>query len=175
MNRDPRLDLALRRDRGRRLVSEWLICFRAAAQFQPSSEDFVDLEDTERLKNRFVEILRSGTSIKKCSLPAHLNETMFEQLKLRSAVGPARVILFSDVDHYIGAVHVPSDVVLSHAREIWELVGEDLSMCSDDLSHGLCLELNYYDQAGRYLADGVYQVTAWGAFSILPDMGSPQP
>jgi len=170
MTRDPRLDLALRRDRGRRLVSEWLARFRTAAELPPSFENFVGLEETERLKQRFVERLRSGVSINKYSLPAHLHEPMFAQLKLRSAVGPARVILFSNVDQYIGAVYVPSDVVLSHAKEMWDLVGEDLSMCSDDLSDGLCLELNYYDDAGRYVADGVYQVAGWGAFSTLPEM-----
>jgi hypothetical protein len=167
MNRDPELDLALRRNRGRRLVSEWLARFRTAAEYEPAIGDFLGLEDTMRLKQRFVEILRSRISVKRCSVPAFSHETMFGQLKSWNPGGPPRVVLFSSLDQYIGGLQLPPDVVFARAKDIWGVVGEDLSMCSEDLSHGFCLELNYYDEADRYVADGVYQMIGWGVFSVL--------
>lgn len=167
MNRDPQLEMALRRNRGRRLISEWRTRFNAATDFESSAEDFLGLEDTADLKEKFIEVLRSDPSVEKSSIAAHAHEGMFERLKSTGVHEPSRVILFSNVDAYIGGLRVPPDVVLAHAKEVWELVGEDLSMCSEDLVHGFRLELNYYDEAARYVADGVYQMAGWGAFSRL--------
>ena len=130
----------------------------------------MDLDETMRLKHAYTEILRRNEGLVTCSVAAFAHERMFELLRSRHTVCPARVALFSSVDQYIGALFVQPMTVFVHAKKIWEVVDEDLSMCSVDVADGFCLELNYYDEGNRYVADGVYQMTGWGAFSDVPEM-----
>jgi hypothetical protein len=77
-------------------------------------------------------------------------------------LGTMKTILFSRNDQLLGAVNVPAAMVLTNVDEVWKLVGEDLSLTTEDLGHGFCLELNYYDGKGNYVKEGTYFLTAWG-------------
>jgi hypothetical protein len=72
-----------------------------------------------------------------------------------------KMILFSDVDIYIGAVTIDGKVVLEHPFEIWDVVGNDLMLSSPSIGDGLCLEFNIY---GRNKTE--YELSLWGRFSL---------
>ena len=78
------------------------------------------------------------------------------------------MVLFSDVDEYIGAARVRTDAVLEHPMRIWEFVGNDLALATADLSSGLCVEINSYTSEGDYRRDGIYCFTGWGFFAVTP-------
>jgi hypothetical protein len=54
------------------------------------------------------------------------------------------------------------DAVLKNAEAVWRVVDEDLSITTPEGSDGLCLERNFYKDDGKYVADGIYELSAWG-------------
>lgn len=85
-------------------------------------------------------------------------------LNVAVGVSTMSAILFSSVDPYIGAVRVPADRVLRNAMSVWDVVKEDLSLTTEDVQHGLCLEENFSTPSGEHVSEGFYELTTWGLF-----------
>lgn len=160
------MELRLRKNRGHGLATEWSRSLSAACDVAISANSFLSIERTEELKRAFfTKVKMEGQAIKawwekqeKEILSAHL-------LDMCVHVRTLPVILFSSVDQFVGAVRVPADCVLRNAMAVWEVIKEDLSLATEDLQHGLCLEENFYNLSGEYVREGLYELTAWGVFA----------
>jgi hypothetical protein len=163
-----RISLARRESRGRALLSDWLERFNSVTGTPLSPGALLSLDATEQLKRAFVNHLRSGEFHYREWPTAQKDDLLGFLRGLSRHVGSLDVVLFSDVDEYIGAARVRTDAVLEHPMRLWEFVGNDLALATPDLSSGLCVEMNYYTSEGEYNRDGIYSVTGWGAFGVTP-------
>jgi hypothetical protein len=171
MGRDRRRDLeiGLRKNLGKRLARDWLASLSEACGTVIADTSFLSLEKTEKLKTAF--FARVKTESKDVSLCWRREDEDTPASHLRDLCADVRglpVILFSSVDHLVGAARVPADLILRNAMSVWKVVEEDLSLTTEDLQHGLCLEANFYTPSGEYVRTGVYELTAWGAFRTPP-------
>jgi hypothetical protein len=165
-DRSTRLALAIRRNRGKALLPDWLERFNSLTGARADSDILLSLEATEQLRVEFVNRMQSGAICYR-EWPVHRKDNLTGFLRALSRnVGSLEVVLFSDVDEYIGAASVRSDAVLENATDIWEFVGNDLAFATLDLSSGLCVEMNYYTSEGAYRRDGVFSFTGWGVFAV---------
>jgi hypothetical protein len=142
---------------------------------------FMSREDTTRLRDRFLSKVRDKVCLRDCFFSKvrdensgtitllwygdALNEVMSYLIGLAPHIGDISVVLFSNVDKYIGAVSLPVQRVLRNAKAVWEFVDEDLCVTTADGRNGLCVEFNFYTPEGRYVSEGVYEITAWGTFA----------
>jgi hypothetical protein len=159
------LEFRLRKDRGHRLITEWSRSLSEACKVEISENSFLSLEKTEEVKRAFFIKVKEEQAIK-AWWEKHEKETLlFHLLDICADVRTLIVILFSSVDQFIGAVRVPADSILENAMAVWEVVKEDLSLATEDLQHGLCLEENPYTPSGKYVREGMYELTIWGLFA----------
>lgn len=160
------LELALRENRGRRLIADWSARLSGACGHEISASSFLSIEKTEELKVAFFTKLRDGTEALKVNwIKQEQTELLTHLLDVSVAVGALQVVLLSSVDRFIGGVYLPANCVLRNVMATWKVVEEDLSMATEDLQHGFCLEENFYTPAGHYVAEGIYDISAWGAFA----------
>jgi hypothetical protein len=163
LSRAERLDTLIRQNRGTQILPLWIATLEHACGVAPKNDDFVGLTETLNLRKRFFERVKSGVE----GSHFYLRVGSFDELKQRlkslgHRLGPRPLILFSSVDRLIGAVRIPAISALENAEAVWEVVGEDLSLTSADLVDGLCVEKNYYGGNGRYVKEGIFEITAWG-------------
>ncbi len=153
---------ALRGNRGKVLLPGWLDEFRAVAGVRLSPGALLTLGATDQLKETLVERLQSPDARYR-EWPVEQSEQVVAHLHaLGRSVGSTEVVLFSKVDEYIGAARVGADAVLRDPMRMWEFVGTDLTLVTEDLAGGLCLERNQYTREGDYIKAGVYALTTWG-------------
>lgn len=165
-NQHQALDLALWRNRGAQVLSEWVTTLRDACGFEASSANLLSLKETEDLKKAFFEKLKDGAAVVRRYWPQNaFDEVVAYLCDLEAHISTMTVVLFSSMDQYIGAVKLSAEIVLIHAEAIWKVVNENLCVTTLDLQHGLCLEFNFYTEEGEYVKEGVYELITWGAFS----------
>lgn len=134
-------------------------------------EHFLPLGDTDDLKNRFADRLKEGPGLVRRNLPkASLRRLAEALLELSRSMESTPLVVFNSIDEYIGAVQLPANVVLQNFLAVWDVVGEDFSVATRELQSGLCVEINFYDTDGRYVKDGICELTAWGIFARLADV-----
>jgi hypothetical protein len=159
------IEMSLRKNHGRRLIADWSRSLSAASGIEIRSDSLLSIEQTQVLKRAFFIKVKSESQRRRLTwerpawehLLAHLLDVCIN-------VRTMPIVLFSSIDQFIGAIRLPADCVLRNVLAIWEVVGEDLSLTTDDLQHGLCLEENFYTPSGDYMKEGVYELIAWGRF-----------
>lgn len=165
MATNPQLALALRKNRGKQIRPDWIVRLKQACGYEVPSESFLSLETTETLKSDFLaQVRRHQASGRQYWLGGACDRFANCLNKLGLELGSKRLVLFSSVDEYLGAVELPAAVITSGFRAIWDVVEEDFCVTTADLKDGLCVELNFYDADGKYVQEGVWEVTCWGAF-----------
>jgi hypothetical protein len=160
------MELALKKNRGQRIVADWTRRLSLACGVEISAASFLSVEKTQELKSAFFDKVKNDRKAIKAfwerqdkdDLVAHLFDVCIDVRSLP-------VILFSSVDEFIGAVRVPAECILRNAMSVWRVVEEDLSLATDDLQSGLCLEENFYAPTGEYVKTGGFEIAAWGAFA----------
>ena len=153
---------ALRRNRGKALLTGWHDEFRAVTGFKLSAAALLTLEATDQLKEALVARLQSPDASYR-EWPAEQSEQVVAHLHvLARHAGSSQVVLFSKVDEYIGAARVGADAILREPMRLWEFVGNDLTLVTEDLASGLSVERNQYTRGGDYVKAGVYALTTWG-------------
>jgi len=129
----------------------------------------LSIERTEELKNAFTKRMQSEEVSHREWYARQRNEMVHHVRVLTLEAGALEVILFSNIDEYIGAARTRADLMLANPLRTWEFVGNDLMIATENLGSGLCLELNNYTRGGDYVKDGVYELTTWGAFASTAD------
>ena len=157
---------AVERNRARKLIGPWTKALSDACNADVRSSAFLSIEETGRLRNAFFEMVKNSSEPMKRNWPRYdIGDLIAHTSKLREIAGQLTVVVFSDVDRLIGAVRLRAAAVLSHLFAVWNVVHEDLAITTADLNNGLCLELNFYTLSGQYVKEGVFEMTAWGAFA----------
>jgi len=161
-------ELALRRNRARTLIPNWIERLRHATGFEVNAANFLPPNRTLRLKEAFVKRLKEDAQISRRNFPIgsepHIRDLLMDaSIDLRTDP----LILFSTVDQDIGAVQLPAASLLANFLEVWKIVRGDFSATTPDGKDGLCVEVNHYDLSGRHVPEGVYEVLGWGAFGQI--------
>jgi hypothetical protein len=166
MPKNRKLELALRKNRGSNILYEWTQRLVQACQREVLPEQFLPLEETERLRSVYSQKVASGEDIVRRNFPKGqlgMIERLFRTFSER--LDPEQiVVLFSSVDYYVGAVQLPAEPILRNLLSVWGVVEEDLRLATLDMKNGLCLEVNFNDMEGKYVKDGVYEISVWGVF-----------
>lgn len=161
----PSLELALRKERGKRIFHEWTNSLAEACGTKVSSANFLSIEHTDELKREFFRRLKAKQGVSRHNWPKHsLPELSAQLTDLCIDLRLTPVVLFSDVDEYLGAVELPATSVLLNIARVWKVVHDDFRVATPDITSGLCLEANFYDLRGKYLEAGVLEVVSWGVF-----------
>ena len=163
MGETQRLDLAIRRNRGSRIRQEWISRLRKASSCDLANHGFLELEKTVQLRAAFFARLGEIAPTKrlrweKNALPRV--EHLLAQVGRKA--GELTLILFSSVDAFVGAAHLPAAAVLSNFLAVWNVVQEDFCVCTADIETGLCVEFDFYNDNGDYIPNGLYTLSAWG-------------
>jgi len=162
---EKKMELVLKKNRGHRIVATWSRRLSDACEVEISTASFLSIEKTEELKRAFFTKVKNEEETFKTYWKKQDRDGLIAQLLDKCIdVRFLPVILFSSVDQFVGAVRVPADCILRNAMSVWIVTGEDLSMATEDLQHGLCLEENYYTPTGEYVPEGAYELTTWGMF-----------
>jgi len=164
-NKEDRLRLLQRRQKGRRILPEWLRRVGDAIGVAVDKSDVFDLDKTDQLRSLLSDRVRRGGDRKRFFSIAALDDVFVELESLGRETARSPVVLLHSSESCIGGLRVSADTALSHARGLWRVVGEDLQFITEDATSGLCLERNYYGAAGEYVSDGVLELTTWGRFN----------
>lgn len=160
------IDILKRKNKGNLIRPQWIESLENTCGFHPAVDDFLSLKETERLKEAFYDKIKNGTSIFRENCAKDDFDKIIHLLHDKCIdIYALPVILFSDIDQYIGAVQLPCKYVLTNIENIWKLVKEDIAITTLDVKNGLCLELNFYSINGDYVKEGIYELTTWGFFS----------
>ena len=143
-----RLREGLRRKKGERLRPRWIAAIREACGVDVGDEDFLPLEETERVTQIWVShlvYLRDELRQALFWLPddVHSLDTILHDLG--RTLGPRPIILFTIDDFYTGAIRLPADRVFTNSARMRALRGGHLDLIAEDLQHGLGITLTYHD------------------------------
>lgn len=168
--RQPRLQDAIARNRGKQLLPLWIREFRRITGHSIEATDFVGVAETNRLRDSFYERVKAETGCCIREWPAREYIDVLGLLTAMSESTSVEVVLFSGADAFIGGLRVQSALVLAHAHDLRSLVEQDPSIASEDMGNGLCLEFNYHSDSGEYSREGFYRVLSWGVFCDTPGL-----
>lgn len=164
---DPKVTSRLDAHRALRDRASWIKRLSEACATTIAHKAFVDPHQTADLKRRFFERVGQSASAERLFLPVNEMDRAVTCLDgLGRRLSGDRVLLFHSMDAYLGAVALPAAAVLRNAVKVWDVVGEDLCIATEDISSGLCLEKNWYDDHGEHSADGVLELTTWGKLAV---------
>lgn len=167
MKKKLHLDLVLRNNRGIRIRAQWMAKLTETTGIKISLKDFLSIKDTEILKQLFFEKIKNDKHLLQKNFSTDsFNEILASFRDLSIDLHKLQVIVFSNVDQYIGAVYLSAGQVFLNLGTIWDAVGEDLCITTQDLKNGLCLEFNFYTDTGEYKKEGIYKYSAWGQFVV---------
>lgn len=164
--RDRDLHNSLAAYKASKVRSDWLCALSTACGNDIGENAFLDVSKTRALKIEFFAMVKGRRdAVHLCWVREGIDGMRRDLDRLRGFSGDSPVILFNSNDSYYGAVWVRLAWIVRDPLSVWEVTGEDLSFTVEDLSSGFCLERNYYDLEGKYVAEGVYELTAWGSFA----------
>jgi len=167
-HRQAALDAALRKNRLRLLLPE-LVADLQGAGIVVSPSDFLSIEETDELKQRFYSRYQQLDRVSRDVWLAHAFPRIIQLLqRLAGRVGSLPVALFRRKNGLLTAVMAPADATLTRFPAFVHLGEEDLALTTTDLEHGLSLELDWYDDAGEYVQGGVYELRRWGVLAECP-------
>ena len=162
------LDKALRKNRGLQIRSKWITKLLEVAGIKLTDKDFLTIEETEILKQSFFDQVKNVKDVIHQNFPIHsLKDFLSKAQDLAINFHNRPVIVFNDVDKYIGAVRLSGEQIFPNLENIWDVTGEDLCITTPDIKDGLCLEFNLYSNAGEYVKEGVFEFFVWGEFKKI--------
>jgi hypothetical protein len=155
------LDRRLRENKGRHLRKELAEGLGRVLRMSRKEVDFLDLDATAALRERFFEHVKHARAEERRQWPGSSAEPFLLLRKMALAGAGDNVYLLNRYDYFTGAARVPVAAVLAEAKEVWEVVGEDLCLAGRESSDGLCLAFDHYFDRDEY------ELTAWGSFAEL--------
>lgn len=161
-----RKDILQRKQKGKAILPEWKAALEGAVNQAVSPERFLDIEETEQLRDHFFNKVRHHSREHCFSAKAEFRRIVSEIRTSLTRHGARELVLFHRYDRFIGAVHLDAATIANALEDVWRVVEEDLCIAASDLSGGICLEENYYDECGVYISDGVLELTIWGEFAV---------
>jgi hypothetical protein len=161
-----RKEILQRKQKGKAILPNWKAAIEDACKQRIEMDDFLDLEETERLRTAFFYKVRDGDYEHRFVAKPAFGE-LAAALRTMAADNKRKIVLFHSMDKFIGALKISKRAALEHLEAVWSVVEEDFCVAASDLTSGLCLEENHYDQSGNFVSDGIFELTAWGEFAIM--------
>lgn len=159
-------DLALRRNRGKKICLSWLERLGKACAYNTLQEHLLPIEQTEILKRLFVQRTKDNADdIIHRNYAVNSRSLIDALINLSIDLSDVELVLFSSVDKFIGAIQIPARVVLANFPYVWKVVEEDFRLGTVDMRTGLCIESNFYDLTGNYCKEQIWELSAWGALA----------
>lgn len=156
--RDRDLQLRVRKGKGRLQQAEFLLKLSEALGMDVPKSAFLGLEETDALREKFFDRVKRAQEVWKSNFRPG-DESLWNRIAIiRDGIGARPVTLLHRKDDVLGGLRLPAASVLARAREVWSVVGGDLSLTSPDLGDGFCLEFNHYHDHDEY------ELTVWGGF-----------
>jgi hypothetical protein len=142
---------------------DWLAGLSAACGHPIEEQVFLDTCKTKEIRDAFFSMIRDRRDVVRLNWGWDEKDRVLKYIAtIPAAMWTKQVALFSSRDEYYGAVRIPASWILKNPFAVWKVTEEDLSIATEDLSSGFCLGRNYYDLEEQYVAEGVYELTAWG-------------
>ena len=163
---DNRTRLLQRIQRGRKVLPVWIAGLKGTCGVDVTEDDFLDIEETERLRSVFYNNVRAGGEMRRFVQKENFSQLLIEFKALARTTEAQILVVFHKADVFIGAVRLKGDAVFNDVESLWSVTEDDLSVATGDLSGGLCLEENFYDEAGNYFRNGIYELTTWGPLTL---------
>lgn len=169
-----RRELLQRESKGRNIRPDWIQKMNSACGVLLTEDKFLPLDVTAQLRERFFDKVRSNDLFHKWFSATQLDDLVGHLCQLQTLLkNPREVILFHSKDTFLGVVKIDIRVVLSNIKAVWEVVEDDFSLSTPDVTSGICVEHGFYNEHGNYVSDGAYELTTWGVFS-QPSCPSPK-
>jgi hypothetical protein len=163
---DKHLHSKLNAYQANKMRSDWMKSLAKACGQPIDDSAFLPLDQTKKLKDDFFAIVKEKRNDAKQWWKISEKQQMQSFFaNLAQIVGDHLVILFSFEDKNFGAVRIPASCIIRNPIQVWQITKEDLAFAFEDLSSGICLEQNFYEADGKYVAEGIYELTAWGIFA----------
>lgn len=156
------LKWGLRQNRGRLLRQTWLESLSRAVKTSIEQDQLLPLQETEELKDAFYQQVQRD-SVQRLYWNGDQRLQVLRTLQTIRQQFSTEVILFSEVDYYVGGVRILSHLVLDYPFEVMEAINHDLALVTRGLEDGLLLELNIYGKNTEY------ELSTWGGFSLNAD------
>ena len=168
------IDIALRKNKGARILPGWISSFCQITGASITNADFLFLEETDILRNIFAQNVKKAGALH-IYWPINTSYPEIERTICHLAEQRERIVLFHKADSQIGALFLSVNDILKNTDNLRELLGGDISFITKDGTNGLCLERTFYDGKGGYIADGIWELTAWGLFAqVVSDVKGPK-
>jgi hypothetical protein len=163
----PDLDRRLRENKGRHLQKELATSLERVLGTPADEVEFLDIDSTASMRDRFFEHVKEAPRDARRQWPGSSGEPFHHLRKMALADRGDRAYLLNRHDYYTGAVSVSVAPVLAQAKEVWDVVGEDLCLATHEASDGFCLAFDHYFDRDEY------ELTTWGSFAELLVRASP--
>jgi hypothetical protein len=163
---DTELSRRLRANRGRRLRPQFNARIEKALGYRPNDDDFLDIRSTDKLVAQLPDYLeRTWPESEWLSLRARLNELAAKLGKEHSSY----LVFFEDWE-YLGALRVPSAVLLESAQSFWKPGWEALGLVTDKSRDGFWLDYTDPDRSKAMMSTNS-AAGANSALSATPNVG----
>lgn len=160
-----RLQIAVRRNRGKQLQSGFIRELASALGGRLDSARILGLEETDLLWQKVeskVQACNNGEMpcYRRRWIESQLDELRSFLHQLREILPDEALILFRSVSEYCGAIGTDTQEVLDRALQLVTLDQEDLIAVNRDVSNGMMLSLD----TDKYITGDVvvYELILWG-------------
>jgi hypothetical protein len=160
------LRLRLRQERAVRQQSRWVKSFQVATGCKIDEHAPLPFPSAVKLHDLFFARLKDGVGVVTKEVRANERNVLVAQLARRIPLLPKQdaFLLFGDEPI---AVRLELDLILRMADRLWNFVKDEIALATEDATAGLCIEITYYDNSGRYAKEGFCSASAWGIFTVL--------
>jgi len=145
-------------DRASRVLSSRL--FDATRHAVPP-DSFISDADTRRLRDAiYVQAANCRDCVRIDGRVTQNDVVEYVRVALRDIDGAVLIVPSAE---YGSGFTLDAKILAEVVQSVWGLAGDDLLMCTPDISNGLCAEVQYHDEHGPR-PEGILTLRAWGLF-----------
>ena len=154
-----KLEFLIRQNERRNEIENCKQQFSEIFGIQMSDEDFLSIEQTDLLINKFYENFKTSTN-KVCEKYAVGNKLMSAAIRnLFLKFGDEEGYLITKQTETCGLIRISSDVALAKYIEVINLDGDSLGLLSIDQSKGIYID--YFEEANELGTSWYYELCFW--------------
>lgn len=151
-----RKELLIRQNEGRREIDDYISKLSSILNTIIQRSDFIDLETTDELKQKFFEGYKTSSKIfnKTYSINEE-NALNNDIITLRPQFQDKEAYLITKLSEICGAVKILAIKAIDNYKSIIELDGDSLNLIS--INGKTCFYLDYYEEYGSFF----YELSIW--------------
>lgn len=163
--RRARLDLKLRENKGRSIAPGLAAQVAGIIGADGVAPTFLDLTATDKAGDEAGTALRDEERTTRAVFSKNDLGTALN--RLRAALGPdedSLVYILHRNDHHTGALQLPAGTTARFAKQLYELLSNDLSIIRADMDGVACLSLEHSRDDGSFDEEGVVELYLCGVY-----------